>query len=195
VVNIAGHYIMKTGKHLESEVTRLKGSGSSADAEKDGLRVILSGGAVPLKKGGVKQKAVIEFLCDPTREGTETEMPAPGDIDDGDDKESSLQRRADDDDKKETPKGPLRFLTYKTENDDKGEEEGTLRLEWSTKYACEDAINNPVVHDGSHWGFFTWLIIMYVSVPIYINGAYTNILPQCLPRGRCLSHLRLLAKL
>jgi hypothetical protein len=162
VVNIAGDYTLKTGVHLDSDVQRLKNSGSHADADKDGVRVILSGGTVPLQKGGVKQKAVIEFICDPTRDGTETEMPAPGDVDGDDgDKESSLRRRADDEEEEKPAKGPLVFMGYKTE-DVKGEDWGVLRLEWSTKYACEDAINEPV-DGGAGWGFFTWLIIMYVS--------------------------------
>jgi hypothetical protein len=174
VVNIAGDYTLKTGAPLDSEVLRLKNSGSHADADKDGVRVILSGGAVPLKKGGVKQKAVIEFICDPSRDGTETEMPAPGDVDgDGGDKESSLRRRADDKEEEEKPaKGPLVFLDYKTE-DVKGEDWGVLRLEWSTKYACESAINEPVKGKGG-WGFFTWLIIMFVPNLSYHKDVASN---------------------
>jgi hypothetical protein len=164
VMNIAGDYSMKTGMPLDSEVMRLKNSDSHVDAEKEGVRVVLSGGTVPLEKGGVKQKAVIEFICDPSRDGTETEKPAPGDLDgDDDDKESSLlQRRADDKKDDDKPEGPLVFKGYKTDSL-KGEDWGILRLEWSTKYACEDFVDRPV-NDVARWGFFTWLIIMYVSV-------------------------------
>jgi len=154
---------------------RLKGSDSHTDSEKDGVRVILSGGTQPFEKGGVKQKAVIEFICDPDREGTETEMPMPGDIDDDGDKESSLQRRDGAEEKKELAKGPLVFMGYKSE-DVKGEDWSVLRLQWSTKYACENAINEPSVNDGTHWGFFTWLIIIvFLGVASYlIFGSWLN---------------------
>jgi hypothetical protein len=155
-VPIAGDYHLRTGKPLESEVFRLKDSGSNTDSEKEGVRVELSGGRQPLDdKNGKKQKAIIEFLCDPSRDGKDTEVDdRPVEEGDGKEDEEKLKRR--DDEKKEQS---LRFLSYKDENV-KGEEWGVLRLEWSSKYACENSVNEPKENTGEHWGFFTWLIIM-----------------------------------
>jgi hypothetical protein len=105
----------------------------------------------------VPQKAIIEFLCDKTRDGTDTEKD-DRDVED-EDNQDSLFRREEDDDKKEKQKS-LNFISYKTEKP-KDEEWGILRLEWRTKYACESAVDEPL-RDGSSWGFFTWFIIMYV---------------------------------
>ena len=165
VVNIAGDYFAKSGQHLESEVFRLKNSDSQADSEKDGLRVSLWGGKYPFVKTGdtkqIKQKVFIEFLCDPEREGTETEMPAPGEVVG----EQSLSRREEekggsDGDEKPAKTSPMVFHSYKVENI-KDEDWGVLRMDWHTKYACEGAVDRKP-SDGTHWGFFTWFIIVYV---------------------------------
>lgn len=39
-----------------------------------------------------------------------------------------------------------------------GYEENVLKLEWRTKQACEQQAGGG--DGGSHWGFFTWFIIM-----------------------------------
>jgi hypothetical protein len=149
VVNVVGDYFTSRGIHLESVVTRLS---TTPRSEQEGLRVELSGGRDPLdKKTGVKQKAVIDFLCNKDVDGTETETP------EGSDKkeERSISRRADD-----VKKQPLVFKSYGTEKDPKSDEEwGVLRLDWNTKHACEDSINEDK-SDGTHWGFFTWFIIV-----------------------------------
>jgi hypothetical protein len=153
VVDIAGDYTTKTGVHLDSKVYRLKDApGTDHDSDKSGLRVELSGGSYPLQRGGIPQKAIIDFLCDPDRDGTETETPAPGDEDGKDEK---LRRRDGDETKKG---GSLVFRSYKNVEIDE-RETGVLRLDWYTKYACEDALDKHTI-DGSHWGFFTWFIIM-----------------------------------
>lgn len=162
VVPIAGDYHMKTGVPLESEVFRLKDSGSNTDSAKEGVRVELSGGRQPLEKNGQKQKAIIEFLCDPSRDGKDTEVDDRPETDDGDDKggddkdgKSALLRRDE-----EKPKDrALTFISYKDEVVNK-EDWGVLRLEWKTKYACENAVNEPSSPSSGHWGFFTWLIIV-----------------------------------
>lgn len=154
MVPIAGDYHLRTGKPLESEVFRLKDSGSNADSEKEGVRVELSGGRQPLDdKKGKKQKAIIEFLCDPSTDGKDTEVDDRPESE-GDEKEGDSKLRKRDGEKQKS----LRFLTYKDEKI-KGEEWGVLRLEWNTKYACEDSVNQPREGSG-HWGFFTWLIIV-----------------------------------
>jgi Autophagy-related protein 27 len=57
--------------------------------------------------------------------------------------------------------------------------EGVLRLDWRTKHACpttvdndtpskdkdKDKDNDPSKPTTKHWGFLTWLIIMYPPVP------------------------------
>jgi len=171
VVPIAGDYHLKTGQPLDAEVFRLKHSGSSVDSEKEGVRVELSGGTYPLQRGGVPQKAIIEFLCDKTRDGTDTEKD-DRDVED-EDNQDSLFRREEDDDKKEKQKS-LNFISYKTEKP-KDEEWGILRLEWRTKYACESAVDEPL-RDGSSWGFFTWfIIILFLAIAAYlIFGSWLN---------------------
>jgi len=132
------------------------------------------GGKDPLSgpsKERTDQKAIVEFLCDPEKEGTEGEWVS----------EEKYEKRADekkDDDKKD--------------DDDKDEGESTLehqlkhdnaslvwdgfeseksarilRLTWYTKYACEKREENGgggSDDDGestsSHWGFFTWFTVM-----------------------------------
>lgn len=166
VVPIAGNYITQTHRLLDPHWTRLKDSASNADSEKDGLRVELNGGQYPFdKKGGRQQKAILEFLCDKDKTGLE------GDDNDGfeDDpdaaKDEKMMRRDDEKeggDKKDegghsNPKQSLIFQSYKAEGKD-GEID-VLRLQWSTKYACEGAAAE-IPKPGEHWGFFTWLIVM-----------------------------------
>lgn len=156
VIGIAGDYF-QTGEHLDPKWTRLKSSVSPGDRQKDGLRLEMNGAKYPPDKSGLKQKAVVEFLCNAKEqerrgvlfagidvreengnggEDSDTEDPEAGEeIDDGKD-------------------GKLKFLSYE-------EVEGlmVLNLEWKTKYACEGAKKETPTSSG-HWGFFTWLIIM-----------------------------------
>jgi hypothetical protein len=136
------------------------------------------------------QRAIIEFVCDKERSGLEGDEKDDGDKDDGDGKDGDeksddgkdkdgdkkdgdkkdgkLRRR--DDEKNDKDNGQcedtdrsLRFCGYKVEKGAKDQEVQTLRLEWRTKYACEDAPADDS-NSSSHWGFFTWFIIMYVIV-------------------------------
>jgi hypothetical protein len=52
---------------------------------------------------------------------------------------------------------------YFEDYDTTGKAEDVLTLIWRTKYACEDAKQEKDAEKKSHWGFFTWFIIMYVS--------------------------------
>jgi autophagy-related protein 27 len=126
----------------------------------------------------VKQQAVIEFVCNRDVEGTEGEWTPEDEYDPNGDKSegrrSMLGRREDDDDddkhehegKKEKQLikegAALKFLSYGHEQwkDPKFDGE-VLRLEWTTKHVCtkkrgEEGDGDP----SSHWGFFTWLVIM-----------------------------------
>lgn len=106
-------------------------------------------------------------MCDKEREGNEGQEKEGGDLeddkgDDDDKKEEKLRRREDKGDGKgkcEDSDNSLRFCGYTSENEGKNKVQ-TLRLEWRTKYACEDA--PPSKDGGSHWGFFGWFFIMYV---------------------------------
>lgn len=130
---------------------------------------MLNGGRLPFddKKNGMDQRAIIEFVCDKERTGLggdekddgEHEDDKDGDEkDDGDKKEEKLRRREEGDKGKcEDSDNDLRFCGYQQEQDGKDKKVKTLRLEWRTKYACEDA---PADAQGAHWGFFGWFFIM-----------------------------------
>jgi len=173
IVPIAGDYHLKTGQPLDSEVFRMKNSGSNVDSEKEGVRVELSGGRQPLDRKGKRQKAIIEYLCDRTTDGKDTEMDDRPEDPDSEKEDGKLRRRADDDEKKA---GPLKFVTYKDE-DIKGENFGVLRLEWRTSFACEDSVDAPRGDSAASWGFFTWMIIIvFLGTAAYlIFGTWLNI--------------------
>ena len=172
VVAIAGALENHGGSTFEYEVTRLKTSDSHSDAQKEGLRLVLKGGKYPLTppaKEQREQKAIVEFLCDHNKKGTEGEWEAEDRYD-----SDQLQRRDDEEsgggDEGESSR------EHQLKNDDAallwdgyGDESGTdvLRMTWYTQYACESTEGN--IDDGepeddgnssSHWGFFTWLVIM-----------------------------------
>ena len=169
MVPIAGDYTAGPGWPLDPHFTRLKNSDSHADADKEGLRLELNGGRYPFegKEKGKKQKAFVEFLCDEDRTGLEgdeedgkdTEKEEGGKGGDSSDQRRKPKRDEDDDDdgkKKDEDEKSLRFKSYKPEGD---KDVGVLRLEWRTKYACESSYGNQP-GSSSHWGFFTWFMIM-----------------------------------
>ncbi|QDS77633.1 hypothetical protein FKW77_002637 [Venturia effusa] len=179
VFPIAGDYSMVRGKPLDAEVHRLKGSRSHSDSTEEGLSLELSEGMVPFypdkDKGekGTKQKAIIEFLCDRDTDGTDTDKDDTVEEGNDDKKTEGMFKR---DDGKKGTKDPMTFISYKREQVDK-EDWDVLRISWSTKYACEDAINNPTSPSkGSSWGFFTWfIIILFLAVASYlIFGSWLN---------------------
>lgn len=104
-----------------------------------GFRAVLHGGSY----AGRTQQAVIDFVCAPDFEGTEGETKPQDGY-----KSSSSKRQ-------EKPKQALVFKSYGV--DAMGAKDtDTLHVEWNTKYAC-------ATEDGqasSHWGFFTWFLIM-----------------------------------
>jgi hypothetical protein len=184
-IDIAGTYTTKSGPKmiLDPRFELLRDSSSNSDASREGLRMELHGGRHPFDSAreGIEQRAIIEFVCDREREGDEgaekdnsehAEEPKKDGEDKGEDndkkegedkgedddkKEERLSRRDGEKGKCEDSDASLRFCGYKREKTDKDKEVKTLRLEWRTKYACEDA---PAPDGGSHWGFFTWFIIM-----------------------------------
>lgn len=152
VIPVAGNFETSTGQGLNPVVTRLK----SQDANADGLQIELSGGTY----NKLKQKAVIQLQCDLDRTGNEQRRKRDEASDDDD---------KDKDDQDESPSpSSLEFVSY-------GEVEGkermqVLRLNWRTKYACEDFTEDDGSGKKAGWGFFTWFILMYESP-----------MPLCLP--------------
>lgn len=166
VIPIAGDFI-HDGRPLDPRWTRLHGSDSSADADKEGIRLEMNGGQYPFgKKDGLSQKAFIEFLCDPELTGNEGHKDGDKDGKDSINQVatiSTMKTKDQDGDDEETPdidpnKGKsLKFISYKQEDDGKTE---VLRLKWYTQYACEGVADNQPSRRSGRWGFFTWFIIM-----------------------------------
>lgn len=153
ITPIAGEFVHSTGGHLDPLWTRLKGSPSSADRDKEGLRLEMHGGK---DDDGNKQKAIVEFLCPPKH----TERRYLSNVvtaDDEDDKKGEDQEGADksgeetDDDNG----GTIKLLSWDNEGDTK-----ILRLKWDTQHACEEAEGGGSDSSSGHWGFFTWFILM-----------------------------------
>lgn len=175
-IDIAGTYKSYNGREIDAKFELLRNSKSNSDSGREGLRTILHGGRLPFddKKTGLDQRAIIEFVCDKDRTGLEGNEKSgdksgndkeddkkDGDKKDDDKKEENKQisRRGEDSkDQCEDSDASLRFCGYKVENLEKDKKARTLRLEWRTKYACEDAPENKPAN--SHWGFFGWFFIM-----------------------------------
>ena len=130
--------------------------------------MVLNGGRYPFDdRKGIRQRAIIDFVCDPDRTGLEG-MGEPEDKSEVEERELRARAEDEDDEDKgdeEEPEDPasLRFISYRQE-EDKDDTVGILRLEWKTKYACEGQTEHESRPKGSaHWGFFTWLFIVYVG--------------------------------
>jgi hypothetical protein len=116
---------------------------------------VLKGGSYAKKD----QRAIIEFQCDEDRSGNEGS------------EEKKRRRDGEEDDSKsddeEKSTSSLTFVSYGA-LDDKTD---VLRLNWRTKYACEDHADRDD-EDGeggsqkASWGFFTWFILMYAFPPV-----------------------------
>jgi len=141
---IAGEFTTSHGRGLEPNLTRLKDENDETN-KKEGVRVELNGGRYPDTTDGVLQKAIIEFICDRNKTG--------------------LERRNNDESGKEIQHAgekSLKFISYKSEH-----EVDVLRLEWKTKYACEDISEDDRGEDEDHrvkvktgYGFFGWFFIV-----------------------------------
>lgn len=172
---IAGNFVHEgSSGELNPHYTLLRDSASHTDADREGVRVELNGG----KHEGVRQKAIIEFVCDHEKTGMEGLH---------EETTTAKRRRQEDggdgggDGGEEEPALPdpnagrslqLRNYRLETVGGSGGNDAtamGVLRLEWFTKYACErsstpDKDNDDVGGDPGKstkgWGFFTWFIIM-----------------------------------
>lgn len=207
---IAGEFL-HDGRPLDPKITLLRDSDSHADADKEGFRLELNGGMHSAIK--VKQRALVEFVCDHTKTGLE----GLGGEGKQEKSEAVVGKRADGDEEKPSDGRSLQLLSYKQEAmSGKGSDEiGTLRLQWSTKYACEDQKDKKPSDDdddktpsdgngdkkksSSGWGFFTWFIIM-CALPFSpsnpLSHPHNNLThSQSIPPNIRLLNLRLLAKL
>lgn len=164
---IAGELKGEKGKDLDAKWERLK----TGDDGREGVRVEMRGGFKTDKDGENKkyQKAVIKFICDKTRDGTEYNWIPEDKYDGGKEKREAEEEETDpeEDDKKPS-------LTYKGYNTD--DDVDVLRLEWRTRYACEDYKSEKDAERRAHWGFFTWFIIIaFLSTATYlIFGSWLN---------------------
>ena len=137
---------------LDPKLQILPDSQSNADSEKEGVRVILGGGKDTKDGKKVAQQAVIEFLCN---QDSKKSKRAEEDDDEGKpNPEWEAQKSTDD-----GHGGTLTFVSY---ND--GDDQGTLHLEWKTKYACRN-YDGSDGDDGSStgsggWGFFSWIFFL-----------------------------------
>ena len=140
-IPVAGHWAQSDGTGLEYKWTRLK----DTDSSEDGLQLELWG----KKYGGSMQKAVIHLQCDPKRTGN----------DDAEDEDDNKRAAADEDDNKDTGRD-LQYVSYGDVETRDGIMK-VLRLNWRTKYACENYKDgNDSVDASEGWGFFTWFVLM-----------------------------------
>ncbi|KAI0479482.1 autophagy-related protein 27 [Xylariaceae sp. FL0804] len=190
VTPIAGELADHGGGPLDHEVTLL--GDADADSDKTGLRLVMKGGFDRTDSGVKrKQQAVIDFICDESRNGTEGEYNPKDDKYEG--SENMLMARADpllfraadegDDDApppKEVQLGienepSLIFNSYGPVEGDSGMDE--LHLTWSSQYVCGDRDDDGENGQrSSHWGFFTWLVILiFLGTAAYlIFGSWLN---------------------
>ncbi|MCJ1295567.1 hypothetical protein MMC34_007130 [Xylographa carneopallida] len=158
VIPIAGQYTTSGGGNLDVQYTRLKTSSSHSDSQQEGLRMEMHGGKYEKRK----QKAVIELLCSKSGDGATEKR----DEDEGSgDQKKTLKEVVED-----GQGGRIKLLSYE---DVEGVD--VLRLQWNTKYACEN-IESEAPKQSGGWGFFSWFFfILFLSLLAYlILGSYLN---------------------
>lgn len=134
------------GGSMEPELTRL----ATIDPETEGVRVKLAGGEFRGDDDEGKKKnaaAVIDFTCDPDRSGLE------GLVTEEDSADADEEKRRRDEKSRD---GSLQFKSFELSEDDTY----VLKLDWRTRYACDDYQRGKQPNNSNSWGFFTWMIIM-----------------------------------
>ncbi|ERS95839.1 hypothetical protein HMPREF1624_07916 [Sporothrix schenckii ATCC 58251] len=192
VIPLAGNLADHGGGSLDHKATRLKTADSNADAQQEGVRLVLQGGRYPLD-GAVKdrqnQRVIVELLCDKERTGTEGEWLV-------DEYEGAAGGGGSAEPPQTVANETLVDAGFSTREDHPGEKQltregenpalvfggyeihdadgafGTLRLTWYTKYACENAADGR----RDHWGFFTWFVVLvFLGTAAYlIFGSWLN---------------------
>ncbi|RKF84091.1 Autophagy-related protein 27 [Golovinomyces cichoracearum] len=167
---IAGELKEHSGGYLDEKWERLKKSSSSSAPNVEGLKLEMNGGFF-IRDDGKKrsQKAVVNFLCDHTRIGTENllspedEYLQPKSKMNTEWTGSSGNILKSNEDGADLTASSLTFVEYNQDNKDFD----TLILSWRTKFACQD-IRDERHSRGTHWGFFTWLVlIVFLSMILY----------------------------
>ncbi|KAI8634285.1 autophagy-related protein 27 [Xylariaceae sp. FL1651] len=185
---IAGELKMVGGGALDHKVARL--SKVNPELGKEGLRIIMKGGFYETSGGAVRnQQAVIDFVCDRDRDGTEGEYDSEDKYEpDGDTSETrtnpllyrSVNAEAEADDDTDAPakevqlgieKNPsLVFNRYGFSDSDPAVD--VLHLTWSSKYVCDNKADDGsdgtgdgegddgAKQPGSRWGVFTWIVVL-----------------------------------
>ncbi|KAJ5970252.1 uncharacterized protein N7479_000170 [Penicillium vulpinum] len=150
------------------------------DPETEGLRVRLEGGSY--KGDGNDQKAkkaaaVIDFQCDHERSGLEGLRTLADELE-----TKERRKRVEGEEGGGLPAGnstsgnstsSLQFKSFAQSDDDTY----ILRLDWRTKYACDEFEDDKGDTPSSKsWGFFTWLIIIaFLCIATYlIFGSWLN---------------------
>lgn len=180
VIPVAGNF--DHGRPIDANVTRLKTEESEdgTKGNREGLRLELHGGQYPIGKSGRKQMAVIELICPKGEEKDDDEarrrvLARESGEDDEDDEDGDKP----DEDISDTP--GLKFISYGpgVKND---KDFDILKLEWLTKHACEGRTDlDGADPSKSHWGFFTWFIIMLVIPSCTSLGPALTIVTQTAP--------------
>ena len=142
-IPIAGQFLQSTGEALDPKWTRLKSSASHADKEKEGVRLEMHGGK---DSDGQKQKAIVEFLCDASANDDRRRHLLVAEEEDHKNGEDGDKEGEEVDDEHG---GKLKFLSWDIEEGMK-----VLRLEWTTKYACENVKDDKTRSSDGHWGEF-----------------------------------------
>ena len=141
---IAGDYSHSFGGALDPKWTRLKSSASNADKQKEGVRLEMHGGQ---DNDGQKQKAIVEFLCDSNKGDDRRRdlLMAEDEEDDGTGEDRDKKGEEVDDEHG----GKLKLVSWDVEGGTK-----VLRLDWITKYGCEDVKDDGTGSTRGHWGQF-----------------------------------------
>lgn len=200
---IAGDYSHSFGGALDPKWTRLKSSASNTDKEKEGVRLEMHGGQ---DDDGLKQKAIVEFLCDNNKKDDRRRylLTAEDEEDDGTGEDGDTKGEEVDDEHG----GKIKLVSWDVEGGTK-----VLRLDWTTKYGCEDVKNDGTSSSKGHWGEFLELqpllrtgsadfdsrflhVVYYyvsailISLVIGLTGSL-----QCVHGRRRVPHFRQLAQL
>lgn len=139
---IAGDYSHSFGGALDPKWTRLKSSASNADKEKEGVRLEMHGGK---DSDDLKQKAIVEFLCDNNEKDERRRyLPTAKDEEDDETGEDGDTKGEEVDDEHG---GKLKLVSWDVEGGMK-----VLRLDWTTKYGCEDVKHDGTGSSKGHWG-------------------------------------------
>lgn len=128
----------------DPEFTLLK----EVNEELEGVRLKVAGGKYRSSVEGKDKPAaaVIDFKCDPDRSGLEGISTT----------ENTGEKKKRTDEGEEGAKdASLQFKGFGPDDDDTY----ILKLDWRTRYACDD-YQRGKQNSSSSWGFFTWLIIM-----------------------------------